>query len=241
MIIHVFDNYRQMSIKAAGIVSNQIILKSNSVLGFATGSTPEGMYRELVQAHKEGLVDFSRAVTFNLDEYMGLSSGHPQSYHYYMYQNLFNHVNVHPENIHIPLGEEQDAEEFCREYDREIAGAGGIDIQVLGIGVNGHIGFNEPARTLKMHTHIVDLTEETIESNSRFFDSIDKVPRKAITMGMGSIMHSKKIILLASGENKAQAIKETISGEVSTEVPASLLQLHRDVTFILDKEAASLL
>lgn len=241
MIIHVFENYRQMSIKAASIVSSQIILKNNSVLGLATGSTPEGMYRELVQVHREGLVDYSGVTAFNLDEYLGLSPDHSRSYHYYMHQNLFNHVNVSPENIHIPTGEETGAEEFCREYDRKINDAGGIDIQVLGIGVNGHIGFNEPATKLKKHTHIVNLTEETIEANSRFFDCADEVPRRAVTMGMGSIMHARRILLLAAGENKARAIKETVSGNISTEVPASLLQLHRNVVVILDKAAASLL
>lgn len=241
MIIHVFDNYEQMSIKAASIVSSQVILKNNSVLGLATGSTPEGMYRELVQVNREGLVDFSEVVTFNLDEYLGLSPDHPQSYHYYMHQHFFNHVNVPRKNIHIPLGETGNAEEFCRQYDRKILDAGGIDIQVLGIGVNGHIGFNEPARKLNKHTHVVDLEEETIKSNSRFFDSEDEVPRQAVTMGMGPIMHAGKIMLLACGENKARAIRETISGVINPEVPASLLQLHRDVIFILDHEAASLL
>jgi glucosamine-6-phosphate deaminase len=241
MKIYVVKDYRQMSLKAASIVASQVILKPNSVLGLATGSTPEGMYRELVKIHKQGTVDFREVVTFNLDEYLGLPPDHPQSYHYYMYNHLFNHINIAPENIHIPTGNEKNIEEFCRHYDRQISNAGGIDLQVLGIGVNGHIGFNEPGLYLNVQTHVVNLAEETIKANSRFFDSPGQVPRRAITMGVGSIMQSGKIILMASGKSKARAIKETVSGKVTASVPASILQLHDQVILVLDREAASLL
>ena len=241
MKIIVVEDYEQLSAKAAQFVAAQVILKSHAVLGLATGSTPEGMYRRLAQLNREGTVDFSGVVTFNLDEYCGLPPSHPQSYHYYMYHHFFNHVNVRPENIHIPAGDAADIAAFCREYDQAIAAAGGIDLQILGIGVNGHIGFNEPGNCLHAGTHVVDLAAETIEANSRFFASPDEVPRQAVTMGMGSIMRAKRILLLASGKSKAEAIKETVSGKVTTAVPASFLQLHRKATLILDKEAASLL
>ena len=241
MKIHIVDDYQKMSVKAASIVASQVILKNNSVLGLATGSTPEGMYSQLTKMNREGTVDFSEVVTFNLDEYLGLSPEHPQSYHYFMHHHLFNHVNVSPKNIHIPLGQAEDIAEFCLEYDRKIMDAGGLDLQVLGIGANGHIGFNEPHTYLNLQTHCIDLTEETIEANSRFFSTQEEVPRQAVTMGMGSIMKSQRILLLASGKKKAQVIKETVSGKITTEIPASFLQLHRDVIFILDKEAAVLL
>ncbi len=241
MIIHVADDYQQLSAKAARIVASQVILKNNAVLGLATGSTPEGMYRQLAQMYREGMVDFSRVVTFNLDEYLGLSPEYPQSYHYYMRHHFFDHVNISQQNIHIPHGQAKNLNEMCLEYDGKIATAGGIDLQVLGIGANGHIGFNEPNPHLKMQTHIIDLKQDTIEANSRFFDTPEEVPRQAVTMGMGSIMKARRIMLLASGANKASAIKETLSGRITTEVPASFLQLHREVIFILDREAAALL
>jgi glucosamine-6-phosphate deaminase len=241
MKIIVVEDYAELSAKAAQIVAAQVILKGNAVLGLATGSTPEGMYSRLAGLNREGVVDFSGVVTFNLDEYCGLSPTHPQSYHYYMHQHFFDHVNVRPQNIHIPAGDVADSGAFCREYDQAIAAAGGIDLQILGIGVNGHIGFNEPGSCLNVGTHVVDLTAETIAANSRFFASPDEVPRQAVTMGMGSIMRAKRILLLAGGKNKAAAIKETVSGKITTAVPASFLQLHRKATLIVDKEAASLL
>ncbi|MCW3490616.1 glucosamine-6-phosphate deaminase [Dethiobacter alkaliphilus] len=241
MKIIVVEDYREMSKKAADIVASQVILKNDSVLGLATGSTPEGMYSRLVELHREGTVDFSSTQSFNLDEYLGLDPEHSQSYHHYMHCHLFNHINTDPNNVHIPSGQASDMAAYCRNYDQQIAAAGGIDLQVLGIGGNGHIGFNEPDEFLSAGTHVVDLTEETVEANSRFFASRDEVPKKAVTMGMGSIMKAKKILLLASGIGKAQAIKATVSGNVSTRVPASFLQLHRDVTLILDEEAAALL
>lgn len=234
-------NYDEMSKKAAEIVKKQIKEKHNTVLGLATGSTPLGMYKHLIEMYKRGEIDFSNVITFNLDEYIGLSPDHPQSYHYFMFHNFFNHINIKKENVHIPNGIAEDLEEECRKYEEEIEKAGGIDLQILGIGVNGHIGFNEPEESIETKTHVVTLTEDTINANKRFFKSAEEVPRKAITMGLGSIMKAKKIVLLASGKNKAEAIKETIKGQLTTKVPATVLALHPDVTIIIDKEAASLI
>jgi len=241
MKIYIVEDYRQLSLKAAAIVAGQINVKPNAVLGLATGSTPEGMYSELVRLYRAGAVDFSEVKTFNLDEYAGLDPGHPQSYHYYMHHHLFNHVNIPAGNIHLPCGNAADITAGCREYDQKIAAAGGIDLQVLGIGVNGHIGFNEPGESLSVGTHLIDLSQETIEANSRFFASAEEVPRQAVTMGMGSIMKARRILLLASGKNKARAIQETVCGRVTPRVPASFLQLHRRAILIIDREAASLL
>ena len=234
-------NYEEMSKKAAEIVKKQIKEKPNTVLGLATGSTPLGMYKHLIEMYKRGEIDFSNVITFNLDEYIGLSPDHPQSYHYFMFHNFFNHINIKKENVHIPNGIAEDLEEECRKYEEEIEKAGGIDLQILGIGVNGHIGFNEPEESIETKTHVVTLTEDTINANKRFFKSAEEVPRKAITMGLGSIMKAKKIVLLASGKNKAEAIKETIKGQLTTKVPATVLALHPDVIIIIDKEAASLI
>lgn len=241
MRIQVMDDYEQLSYWAARVVLSQVTLQSNSVLGLATGSTPEGMYQRLVDMYQQGKVDFSEVTTFALDEYLGLSPDHPQSYQYYLYNNFFNHINLPPENINLPPGDTTDPEMACQNYEQAIASAGGIDLQVVGIGVNGHIGFNEPASSLNTDTHIVDLAEETIQANSRFFDNIDEVPRQAITMGMGSIMGAKRIVMLANGKNKAAAVRDSFSGKVTTEVPASFLQLHREFILLLDKEAASML
>ncbi|HZK18941.1 MAG TPA: glucosamine-6-phosphate deaminase [Clostridia bacterium] len=240
MIIHVMDDYEQMSIKAAGIVADQVTAKSDTVLGLATGSTPEGMYRLLVEKHRRGM-DFSRVVAFNLDEYIGLPPEHPQSYHYYMYHKFFKHINIPPQNINIPRGLADNFDRVCQEYDRRINEAGGIDLLVLGVGRNGHIGFNEPNSRLNIGTHVIGLTENTIKVNGRFFRSLEEVPRRAITMGMGSILKARKIVLLANGLNKALAIKETVSGKITTEVPVSLLQLHPNLLIIVDKGAASLI
>jgi glucosamine-6-phosphate deaminase len=239
--IHVVKDYQEMSDRAAGFVASQVILKNDAVLGLATGSTPEGMYRRLAAMHREGAVDFRQVTTFNLDEYLGLAPDHPQSYHFYMHRHLFHHINAAPENLHIPAGQARDMEAFCREYDDKITAAGGIDLQVLGIGGNGHIGFNEPGEFLQAGTHVVDLTEETVEDNSRFFASREEVPRQAITMGMGSILKARRILLLASGRGKARALQATVSGRITPRVPASFLQLHPQVTLILDQEAAALL
>ncbi len=239
MNIIVTETYKELSIKAASLIAEEIKRCKNLVLGLATGSTPEGMYAELVSKYRAGTLDFSGVVTFNLDEYVSLEPGHPQSYHYYMCRHLFNHVNLAPGNINIPSGCAADLESECHAYDAKIEKTGGIDLQVLGVGANGHIGFNEPDSSLQVHTHCVSLTEETIAANSRFFETPQQVPRKAVTMGVGSIMKAAKIILLASGSGKAEAIRQTTAGTVTTSVPASILQMHRDVTLIVDREAAA--
>jgi glucosamine-6-phosphate deaminase len=239
MRIIIVENYEEMSKKAAAMMASQIILKPESVLGLATGDTPLGMYKELIRMYNENMIDFSKVKTFNLDEYYGLGKNSNQSYNYYMTNNLFNHVNIDKENINIPNGMVKNIEEECISYEKRIKEAGGIDIQVLGIGVNGHIGFNEPDVNFEAETHLVNLDEKTIESNSRFFKCIEEVPTKAISMGIKTIMHSKKIVLLANGASKADAIAKTVNGKISPEVPASILQLHQDVAIIVDKEAAS--
>ncbi|WML36930.1 glucosamine-6-phosphate deaminase [Clostridium sp. OS1-26] len=239
MRIIVVENYEEMSKKAAAMMASQIILKPESVLGLATGDTPLGMYRELIRMYNENMIDFSKVKTFNLDEYYGLGKDSNQSYNYYMTNNLFKHINIDKENINIPNGMAKNIEEECISYEKRIKEAGGIDIQVLGIGVNGHIGFNEPDVNFEAETHLVNLDEKTIESNSRFFKCIEEVPTKAISMGIKTIMHSKKIVLLANGASKADAIAKTVNGKISPEVPASILQLHQDVAIIVDKEAAS--
>lgn len=238
MKLIVKDDYKELSRLAASLIQDEIQNKPNLVLGLATGSTPEGMYKELIRLHREEGLDFSQLTTFNLDEYLGIDQDHPNSYHYYMGEIFFNHINIKAENTHIPDGRADKPEEYCREYDRLIAEKGGIDLQILGIGENGHIAFNEPGRELNAPTSIVALTESTIEANSRFFDSIDQVPKSAITMGIGSIMKAKKIILLANGKNKAPIIKELLNTDkISTELPASMLLVHPDVTIIIDREA----
>ncbi|MCY6356528.1 glucosamine-6-phosphate deaminase [Clostridium sp. ZS2-4] len=239
MRIIVVDNYEEMSIKAAKIVASQIILKPDSVLGLATGATPVGMYKELISMYQNDEIDFSSVKTFNLDEYYGLSKENEQSYHYFMRKYLFHCINVKEENVYIPNGNVVDIDGECENYEKIIKEAGGIDIQVLGIGGNGHIGFNEPDINFEAATHLVNLTQETIEANSRFFSSIEEVPTKAISMGIKTIMQSKKILLLANGVSKADAVYEMVKGKISPEVPASILQLHNDVTLVLDKEAAS--
>lgn len=239
MKIVIVKDYDDMSRKAANIVASQIILKPDSTLGLATGDTPLGMYKELVRLHKNGDIDFSNVTTFNLDEYNDLPKKNAQSYHYYMMNNLFRHINIKTSKINIPDGMAVDVEKECNDYERRIEEAGGIDLQVLGIGKNGHIGFNEPDIKFEAKTHLVKLDKNTIEANSRFFDSIDEVPTKAISMGIKTIMHARKVILLASGIEKYEAIYNTVKGSIIPEVPASVLQLHPDVTLIVDKEATS--
>lgn len=232
-------NYDEMSKRAAFIVASQVSLKDNSVLGLATGSTPLGAYKEIINMYNENLIDFRNITTFNLDEYYGLSGEDDQSYRYFMNENLFNHINIDKENTFIPNGKAENTELESKKYDELVEENGNIDLQILGIGSNAHIGFNEPDDKFASGTHLVDLKEETIEANSRFFETKEEVPKKAISMGMKNIMKAKKVILLASGENKADAIKKTIEGDITPSVPASILQLHPDVTFILDEEAAS--
>jgi glucosamine-6-phosphate deaminase len=238
MKVIVEKDYAALSKKAAEIVKEEMLKKKDIVLGLATGSTPLGLYQELIRMHKDEGLDFSEVTTFNLDEYIGIDYDNPNSYHYYMKNNLFKHINIDANNTFVPDANAKDLEDYCKEYDRLIEEKGGIDLQILGIGVNGHIGFNEPDEELNVGTSIVNLTESTIQANSRFFDSIDQVPKKAVTMGIGSIMKAKKILLLASGKSKHEAIKKLIKGDkVTTQLPASLLLLHPDVTVIVDEEA----
>lgn len=241
MRILIVDDYEKMSIEAAKIVAGQIYLKPNSVLGLATGSTPLRMYENLVAVHQTIGLDFSQVTTFNLDEYIGLSADNPQSYHYFMHENFFKHINIRPENIFIPNGMAEDIISESKNYDRLIESKGGIDLQILGIGQNAHIGFNEPNIKFEATTHKVKLDDETISANSRFFKTVDEVPKFAISMGIKNIMLARRVVLLANGKNKAAAIYKAICGSVTPEAPASILQLHQDVTIILDKDAASFL
>lgn len=237
--IYIEYDYEGMSKKGADLLGSQIRLNPQSVIGLATGGTPTGMYKELISMYKKNGLDFSEVTTFNLDEYCPISKDNPQSYHYYMVNNLFKHINISMNRVHIPNGMTHDIYKECSNYDKMIQDAGGIDLQVLGIGPNGHIGFNEPDVKFEASTHLVHLDEETIKANARFFNSVDEVPRKAISMGIKTIMHAKKILLLASGKNKAQVLKKAIIEGITPDIPASILQLHSDVTFVLDKEAAS--
>lgn len=238
MRIIVAKDYEEMSGRAAKIVAGQIFLKPNSVIGLATGSTPLMMYKELIRIYQEDGLDFSETVTFNLDEYIGLSAGNINSYHYYMSDNLFKHINIKRENVFIPDGMASDIERECREFEEKIKAKGGIDLQVLGIGNNGHIGFNEPDVKFEATTHEVKLDEETILANARFFDNIDEVPKYAISMGIKTIMHARKILLLANGYGKAEALGRALYGGITPEIPASILQLHQDVTVVVDGECA---
>lgn len=238
MNIVVVSNFDSMSEEVAKMVSAQIRQKPGSVLGLATGSSPLGVYSLLEEYYKRG-VDFSQIITFNLDEYVGLAADHPQSYRYYMEQNLFSKVNMKPENVHIPNGVARDLHEECRLYDQAIRRVGGIDLQLLGIGSNAHIGFNEPRTPFGAATHVVDLTESTIRDNARFFSSLGEVPTQAISMGIKSIMHAKNIVLMANGGSKADAIFAAVKGPVTPEVPASVLQLHPSVTVVVDQAAGS--
>jgi glucosamine-6-phosphate deaminase len=241
MKIILADNYDDMSSKAADLIEIIINFKKKAVLGLATGSTPVGTYRELVRRHSESSLDFSEVTSFNLDEYIGLGSDNRDSYSFFMKDSLFSHINIPEENTHIPDGMARDPESYGKIYDRLIDSAGGIDIQILGIGSNGHIAFNEPADELNLGTGAVKLSRKTIDDNARFFDSKDKVPTEAVSMGIGSIMKARRILLLASGEGKAEAIGQILnSGKISTWLPASLLLLHPDVTLICDQEAFSL-
>ncbi|MFW5988557.1 MAG: glucosamine-6-phosphate deaminase [bacterium] len=239
MRIIIEEDYQAMSKKAALLLASQVTLKPDSVLGLATGSTPKGMYQELIEMYRIGEVDFSEVISFNLDEYYRLPHDNRQSYFYYMQENFFKHVNIKSRNIFIPDGMVDDVKGECREYEERIRRCGGIDLQVLGIGANGHVGFNEPAERLNVTTDLVNLSEDTIADNSRFFESEEMVPQKAISVGMATILKAKRIILLASGESKAEAIKNTVSGYVCTQTPSSLLQTHLEVTLIIDEEAAT--
>ena len=241
MKLYSAQDYPSMSRKAANILSAHVILKPDSVLGLATGSTPVGMYRQLVNWCEKGDIDFSQVHTVNLDEYLGLAPDHDQSYRYFMQQNLFDHINVRPENTNVPNGLASDPEAECRRYNEVIAGLGGIDLQLLGMGHNGHIGFNEPEEAFELETHVVDLTENTIQANARFFASKDEVPRRAITMGIKAIMQARHILVVVSGEDKAEIVRRAFAGPVTPLVPASILQMHPHLSLVGDEAALSLL
>ena len=241
MKLIVVENYDEMSKLAAIKIKEVIESKPDAILGLATGSTPIGTYKELINMNKAGELDFSKVTTINLDEYIGLSEKNTQSYRYFMNENLFNHINIKKENTFIPNGLAKNIEEETKKYDEKIDELGGTDIQILGIGSNGHIAFNEPNDYLTAGSHLTNLAESTISANSRFFNSIDEVPKTAITMGLCQIMKSKKILLLATGENKAKAIKEVLSGKITTKNPATMLQMHRDITLIIDKKIKELI
>lgn len=237
MKIYKAKDYKDMSRKAANIISAQVTMKPNCVLGLATGSTPIGTYDQLVEWYNKGDLDFSEVTTVNLDEYKGLPRTNDQSYYYFMHQHLFDRVNIDPERTNVPNGMEPDAEKECGRYEELIRSLGGVDLQLLGLGHNGHIGFNEPGEAFEKETHCVDLTESTIEANKRFFASADDVPKQAYTMGIKTIMQAKKILIVVNGENKADIVERAFFGPVTPEVPASILQLHNDVTLVGDEAA----
>lgn len=241
MRVIVEPDLASVSRAGAEIVADLIRRKPTCVLGLATGSTPLGLYTELIRLHHDEQLDFSRIVTFNLDEYVGLGPTHPQSYRFFMQQHLFNHINIDVRNTHVPDGRALDFEAHCERYERMIQDEGGIDLQILGIGSDGHIAFNEPGSSLGSRTRLKTLTPETVRDNARFFGSEAEVPRLAITMGIGTILESRKCLLLACGEHKAKAIRDTVEGPVTAQVTASALQLHREVVAIVDEEAGRLL
>ena len=232
-------DYQDMSRKAANIISAQVIMKPDCVLGLATGSSPIGTYDQLVEWYEKGDLDFSKVKSVNLDEYRGLTHDNDQSYYYFMHEHLFDRVNIIPENTNVPDGTEPDAEKECARYEELIASLGGVDLQLLGLGHNGHIGFNEPAEAYPLTTNCVNLTESTIEANKRFFASADDVPKQAYTMGIGTIMKAKKILVVVNGEDKADIVAKAFFGPVTPLVPASVLQLHSDVTVVADAAALS--
>jgi len=239
MIIYAGKDYYDVSRKAANIMSAQIIMKPRAVLGLATGSTPIGMYKQLIEWYKKGDLDFSQVTSVNLDEYKGLSGDNDQSYRYFMNTNLFDHVNIDKSRTYVPNGLEEDSEKACADYNEIIRSVGGVDMQLLGIGGNGHIGFNEPGEAFEKETHCVDLTESTIKANARFFASMDEVPKQAYTMGIGTIMRCRKILVVVNGKDKAEILKQVIQGPVTPEVPGSILQFHPDCTIIADEDALS--
>ncbi|MHC4480356.1 MAG: glucosamine-6-phosphate deaminase [Planctomycetota bacterium] len=239
MNVVITADHEKMSETAARLVTEALKERADLVLGLATGSTPEGLYRLLVAAHEQEGLDFSRVVTFNLDEYVDLPPDHEQSYRYFMNDRLFDHVNIPPENTHVPDGLAESLAQQCEEYEGLIRAAGGIDLQVLGIGRDGHIGFNEPGTPLRSRTHVAALAAETIEDNARFFESADQVPRFAVTMGIGTILEAGRCLLLASGESKAEAVRAAVEGPITSALSASALQFHPDTIALLDEAAAS--
>lgn len=232
-------DYFDMSRKAANIISAQVIMKPNCVLGLATGSTPIGTYAQLVEWYRKGDLDFSEVTTVNLDEYKGLTKENEQSYYYFMNDNFFSRVNINLSRTYLPDGMEPDSDKACRDYNQIIADVGGVDLQLLGLGHNGHIGFNEPGMAFEAETHCVNLTESTMKANQRFFASMDDVPRQAYTMGIKTIMQAKKILVVVSGDDKSSIVKEAFFGPITPKVQASVLQLHNDVTLVADEAALS--
>lgn len=239
MNVYVYPDAQTLAKAAATLIAGLVVEKPDAVLGLATGSTPVPTYQELIRLNREGAVSFAKVRTYNLDEYAGLKPDHPQSYRYFMNEQLFDHVDIDPEATHVPSGfaDTDDA----AAYDARIAAAGGIDLQLLGIGRNGHIGFNEPADDFSRTTHIVDLTESTREANARFFNAIDEVPKQAVTMGIGTIMKARRILLIATGREKAVTMRDMLRGPITPKMPASVLALHPDVTVMMDAEAAAML
>ena len=241
MKIYSAQDYQSMSRKAANILSAHVILKPGSVLGLATGSTPIGMYKQLIEWYNKGDIDFSQVHTVNLDEYLGLAPTHEQSYRYFMQQNLFDHIDIKPENTHVLNGLAADPDAECAAYDQLIRELGGVDLQLLGMGHNGHIGFNEPADEFVGPTHVVELAQSTIDANKRFFASEADVPRQALTMGMAAILQARSVVVVVSGEDKAEIVHKAFFGPITPRVPASLLQLHPNVTVVGDEAAFSVL
>lgn len=239
MRIYRAKDYDEMSRKAANIIAAQMTLKPDSVLGLATGSTPIGTYRELIARYSQGDIDFSRIKTANLDEYRGLPRENDQSYYYFMYENLFRHVNIDMANTNIPNGMEPDSDAECARYEKVIESLGGVDLQLLGLGHNGHIGFNEPADHFARMTNCVNLQASTIEANKRFFESADQVPKQAYTMGIGTIMRAKSVLLIVSGADMAETLAKVIAGPVTPQVPASILQFHPNAIVVADEAALS--
>ncbi len=234
----VVDNYEELSKEAFKVMKEVVVTKDRPVLGLATGSTPCGLYKEMIEDHKKNGTSYKNVVTFNLDEYIGLPKHHEQTYYTFMHKNLFDDLDIEEENIHVPVGSSQDSNQECENYEDAMKEYQ-MDIQLLGIGSNGHIGFNEPGTSFESKTHVIDLKKETREDNARFFESIDEVPTQAITMGIATILRAKKILLIASGKNKADAVATMIQGEISKACPATALRKHDDVVVIVDKDAAS--
>ncbi|WP_077624753.1 glucosamine-6-phosphate deaminase [Sediminibacillus massiliensis] len=235
------EDYQEMSRVASQFIIEKVQLLDNPVLGLATGSTPEGVYKQLIEKRKQGNVSFANTSTFNLDEYVGLDGDDPNSYRYYMNEKLFSHIDIPGENTRVPNGMKKDLEQECGQYEQLIKEKQGIDLQMLGIGLNGHIGFNEPGTSLQTRTHVVELAQSTRKANARFFDSLEEVPEQAITMGIETIMASREIILLVSGERKAEALDRLLNGPVTEDFPASILQTHPNVKIIADRAARSLM
>lgn len=233
-------DYTEASRQTANIISAQVILKPDCVLGLATGSSPIGTYQQLIEWYEKGDIDFSKTRTVNLDEYVGLTPDHDQSYAYFMNKNLFDHINIDKANTHLPDGTNRNADEQCAAYDKLIRELGGVDLQLLGIGHNGHIGFNEPCNEFVKGTHCVDLTENTIDANARFFENRDEVPRQAYTMGILDILQAKRVVMIVTGQNKAQILRDAFCGPVTPKIPASIMQLHPDFTLVADEAALSL-